>query len=60
MTPSLTENPTRGIDRAVRLGLLLLLTALVGTLLVLGFWLEGPAAHGSERPPAVLTDKTLE
>jgi hypothetical protein len=60
MTPALTEDTRHGMDRAVRLGLLLLLSVLVGALLVLGFWLEGPAAHGSERPPAVLSDRTLE
>jgi len=60
MTPSLLDEPRGGVDRAVRLGLLLLLSVLVGTLLVLGFWLEGPAAHGSERPAAVLTDRISE
>jgi hypothetical protein len=49
MMPLLAREQTGGIDRAVRVGLTLLLSALVGLLLVLGLWLEGPAAHGSER-----------
>jgi hypothetical protein len=60
VTPALTEQPRGGIDRAVRLGLMVLLSALVGLLLVLGLWLEGPAAHGSERSQAVLMDKSSE
>jgi hypothetical protein len=59
MTPLLAQEQSGGVDRAVRVGLMLLLSALVGLLLVLGLWLEGPAAHGSERgalrpPPAVV------
>jgi hypothetical protein len=49
MTPLLAQEHAGRIDRAVRVGLTLLLSALVGLLLVLGLWLEGPAAHGSER-----------
>jgi hypothetical protein len=60
MTPSFIEEPRSGIDRAVRLGLLVLLSALIGALLVLGFWLEGPVARGSERASPVLTDRTSE
>ena len=61
MTPSVgATEESRGVDRAVRLGLMVLLSALVGLLLVLGLWLEGPTAHGSERAQAVLMDRSLE
>jgi hypothetical protein len=62
MTPVLShaQEPRWGIDRAVRLGLLVLLSALVGVLLVLGFWFEGPAAHVNERPQTVLTNLSSE
>jgi hypothetical protein len=59
-TTTLTEQQQGGVDRAVRLGLMVLLSALVGLLLVLGLWLEGPAAHGSERAQAVLMDRSPE
>jgi hypothetical protein len=49
MTPALTKEATGGMDRAVRLGLLVLLSAMVGVLLTLGFWLEGPGAGVSAR-----------
>ena len=58
MTPTLMDEPQGGIDRAVRLGLMVLLSALVGLLLVLGLWLEGPSAHGSERTQTVLMDRS--
>jgi len=61
MMPVLAEEPRGGIDRAVRLGLMVLLSALVGLLLVLGLWLEGPAtAHGNERPQTVSMDSSSE
>ena len=52
------EDPRGGLDRLVRLGLMVLLSALVGLLLVLGIWLEGPSAHGSERAQTVSMDTT--
>jgi len=59
MTPALTEENTSGADRAVRLGLLMLLSALVGLLLVLGFWLEGPTARGSEQAQNGIDPQTI-
>jgi hypothetical protein len=59
-TSTLTDQQHGGIDRAVRLGLMVLLSALVGLLLVLGLWLEGPAAHGTERAQTVLMDRSPE
>jgi hypothetical protein len=60
MTPLVSEEPQGGIDRAVRLGLMVVLSALVGLLLVLGLWLEGPTAHGSERAQTVSMDRSPE
>jgi hypothetical protein len=39
---------------------MVLLSALVGLLLVLGLWLEGPTAHGSERVQTVSMDGSSE
>ena len=59
-SPAIAEEAPSGIDRAVRLGLMVLLSALVGLLLVLGLWLEGPTAHGSERAQTVSMDSTSD